>query len=171
MSPVRASLLAACLCSVLVGCDPGRARLNAPPQGFSERQHYLQEPFVYMTDNAMLEDMTFSDVHFVPHTDRLNGLGARRLQRYADLLKYYGGTLYYDTDLDGADPLLQNRVTHAQEYLQLAGLAQDKFDIEVDGPAGRGIRAVEGVQILHAAEAPPKESDGGSGFGGSFASQ
>jgi hypothetical protein len=112
----------------------------------------LQEHFIYMQDNAMLADMCFSDVHFIPHTAELNGLGARRLKRYAKLLAQYGGTLSYDTEMDAGDALVETRIQHAREFLQLAGLSTDRFDIQVGGPGGRGIPAQQAVAALGAGQ-------------------
>ena len=126
---------------ILSGCSESFQRLNAPPQGAAEQACPLQEQYVYMQDNALLADMSFSDIHFVPHTDELNGLGARRLNRYAQLLAVYGGTLHYDTELRAGDPLVTQRLEHATEYLKLAGLNPDKFKIVVGPPGGRGEHA------------------------------
>ncbi|MFQ6049083.1 MAG: hypothetical protein ACE5K7_06945, partial [Phycisphaerae bacterium] len=96
MTWLAAGLLVACLS----GCAQGPpARLNSPPQGLSAYPHPLQQPFLQMTDNAALADMSVADIHFVAHTAELNGLGQRRLDRYVALLKRYGGRLRYDTAL------------------------------------------------------------------------
>ncbi|HOW19883.1 MAG TPA: hypothetical protein PLC79_12685, partial [Phycisphaerae bacterium] len=84
------------------GCAAPPQRLNAPPQGWSSRQAAMQEHYVYMTDNALLAEMDVTDVHFTPHSAALNSLGARRLDRYAALLKESGGELKYDTQLTDA---------------------------------------------------------------------
>jgi len=138
---------------IITACNAPSERLNAPPQGSTEQPHPLQEHFVYMQDNALLADMCFADVHFVPHTAELNGLGARRLGRYAELLAQYGGTLYYDTEMKEDDELVQARLEHAAEFLELAGLETDKFELAVGGPGGRGMKAKEAVSALGAAEA------------------
>ncbi|UCG33335.1 MAG: hypothetical protein JSU68_01645 [Phycisphaerales bacterium] len=148
--------VATCLVLTMVltvsGCTQSSERLNAPPQGAAEQANPLQEQYVYMQDNALLADMSISDIHFVPHTAELNGLGARRLNRYAQLLAVYGGTLHYDTELDGSDPLIQKRVEHAVEYAKLAGLDPDKFEIVVGHPGGRGVRATDAIEALDAAD-------------------
>src|SRR5688572_4073256 len=77
------------------GCSEHGERLNAPPQGHTCFQHESQERYVPMTDNAMLADMSMSPVHFVPHQSELNGTGMRRIKRYAEIMKIYGGTLHY----------------------------------------------------------------------------
>ncbi len=117
----QAWIAAAAIAAVVAaGCAEPRERLNAPPQGWSSRQASMQEHFVYMTDNAMLAEMHVSDVHFIPHTASLNGLGARRLDRFASLLKETGGELHYDSDLDDAG-LIRERIASVREYLAAAG--------------------------------------------------
>ena len=156
------------LALMLTGCAAPSERLNAPPQGPAEHPHPLQEHFVYMQDNALLADMCVSDVHFVPHTSELNGLGARRLKRYAQLLSQYGGKLHYDTELQEGDPLLEARLKHAVEYLQLAGLDADKFELTVGPPGGRGMGAKEAVDGLRVHRAAACTSTSGASSGSSF---
>lgn len=141
---------------VIGGCSESSERLNAPPQGAAEEANPLQEQYVYMQDNALLADMSISDIHFVPHTAELNGLGARRLNRYAQLLGVYGGTLHYDTELDVNDPLINRRMEHAAEYVKLAGLDPDKFEIVVGAPRGRGMPGHEAIDALDAAKTSDK---------------
>ena len=93
----RAAVLVA-FAACVGACGPAAERLNSPPQGWSSRQAAMQEHYVHMVDNAMLAARNVSDVHFVPHTGVLNALGARRLDRYAALLKEYGGRLVLDTE-------------------------------------------------------------------------
>ncbi len=143
------------------GCEKQGQRLNAPPQGATDNPAALQEQLTYMNDNALLSDMSFGDVHFVPHTAELNGLGVRRLNRYAALLQQYGGTLRYDTDLDEDDELLVARMLHAAEYLQLAGLDSSRFEVELADPGGRGMRSEEAIEVRKASEGP--QSGGFSG--------
>ena len=147
---------------LISACNAPSERLNAPPQGSTEQPHPLQEHYVYMQDNALLADMCFADVHFVPHTAELNGLGARRLGRYAELLAQYGGTLYYDTEMQEDDALVQARLEHAAEFLELAGLEPDKFDLDVGGPGGRGMKAQEAIPALGAAKTSPRGASAAS---------
>jgi len=169
MCRVLKCCLAAAFPAALAGCNVPNERLNAPPQGFSESPHPLQEHFIYMQDNAMLADMCFSDVHFIPHTAELNGLGARRLKRYAKLLAQYGGTLSYDTEMSAGEPLVNTRIEHAKEFLQLAGLSEDRFDVQVGGPGGRGIpgdQAIAALQAGRESEGDKEANPMGSLFGG-----
>jgi hypothetical protein len=114
------------------GCAEPSERLNSPPQGWTERQAELQQHFVYMVDNAMLAEMAISDVHFYPHREPLNALGARRLDRYAELLKQYGGTLHYDTTLTDT-ALVEGRIENVRKYLDAAGVDLEKVTVEL-GP-------------------------------------
>ena len=101
---------------VLAGCSKPAERLNAPPQGASDSPSDSQEFFVYMTDNALLADAVIVDEHFIPHTDEISPLGARRLERYAQLMETYRFALRYDTDLDDEE-LVTARIAHVEEYL------------------------------------------------------
>jgi len=125
-------LAVAALAGMLAACAPPGDRLNAPPQGWTSRQAQLQEHYVYMVDNAMLAEMHMSDVHFVPHSDELNSLGARRLDRYASLLKEYGGQLNYDTDVK-EPALVSARLANIRKYLEAAGVSMDRVSVE-QGP-------------------------------------
>ncbi len=145
----------------VAGCPgPTAGRLNSPPQGYTEYQHPMQDDLVYMGDNALLEDMSVSSCHFVPHTAQLNALGARRLNRYVDILKIYGGTLHYD----GAEPdqkMVDDRVDRIRTYLADAGLLDDEVIVEAGMPGGRGMNADEAVDIRQATSFHPKKDTGG----------
>lgn len=128
-----------------VGCDPPPQRLNAPPQGWSSRRSDLQENFVYMQDNQMLSDMHVSDVHFYPHRGALNSLGARRLDRYAGLLKDLGGTIRYDTEMAESDPLVAERLTAIRSYLAAAGADMRRVSVEYGPPPEADMTAEEAI--------------------------
>lgn len=129
---------------LLAGCHDPPSRLNAPPQGWSSRQADMQEHFVYMTDNAMLAEMSVSDVHFVPHQDVLNSLGARRLDRYACLLKDMGGTLNYDTTLYEQD-MIEKRMENIRRYLDAAGAGEDVIKVACGAVRTEGMTAQEAM--------------------------
>ncbi|MCZ6766327.1 MAG: hypothetical protein O7D32_05290 [bacterium] len=148
------------------GCQEQSQRLNAPPQGATDNPAALQEQLTYMNDNALLSDMSFGDAHFVPHTAELNGLGVRRLNRYAALLQQYGGMLRYDTPMSDEDELVVARMAHAVEYLQLAGLDSSRFEIELADPGGLGMRSEEAIQARKAAESPGASGSSGSSLFG-----
>lgn len=129
---------------LVAGCGGVSSRLNAPPQGWAARQTDLQQSFVYMTDNAMLAEMCVSDVHFVPRQGVLNSLGARRLDRYADLLRESGGTLHYDTEVTDT-AMVAERIESVQKYLASAGLAADMVKVKVGGRDSAQMTAVEAM--------------------------
>ncbi len=124
----------------VLGCQPPKERLNSPPQGDAEHQSPVSENFVHMQDNAMLSEMVISSAHFVPHTTELNTLGIRRLNRYAEILDVYGGTLHYD----GRDPeeeMRNTRVDKIKAYLLSCGLENERFDVQPGLNRGPGIDA------------------------------
>lgn len=131
------------------GCGRPPARLNAPPQGHSEQPHALQEPFVHMTDNALLEEMSVSPAHFVPHAAELNALGVRRLKRYATLLKVYGGTLRYD-GTDEPESLVTQRLERVKGLLIAEGVEPTRFDLAAGLAGGSTMNAKEAITIRQA---------------------
>ncbi|MBN1492366.1 MAG: hypothetical protein JXA69_20810, partial [Phycisphaerae bacterium] len=146
-------------------------RLNAPPQGWSSRQSDLHQHYTYMLDNTLLAERCVTDVHFVPHTSVLNSNGARRLDRYAALLKEYGGRLNYDAAIDN-DELIGKRVEAVRVYLSAAGVDMDKITVEQGPVAVAGMSAEEAVaarRSLTVSQKQAGEQDGvnlGSILGG-----
>lgn len=153
-----ASILAAVTVTALLGtwgCGGGSvSRLNAPPQGSSENPSILQDGYISMTDNALLEDMSMSSVHFVPNTAELNALGARRLNRYTEILKIYGGTLRYD-GLDDSDEMVKRRLEQIKSMLTANGVGADKFEVVQAMSGGPGMRATEALVAREATHAKP----------------
>jgi hypothetical protein len=134
----------------LVGCASGpTGRLNAPPQGSSAYPHRLQEPYLQMTDSAVVADMSVADIHFVPHTPELNDLGQWRLAGCVDVLKRHGGTVRYDSQTDDAG-LVRKRLASIREYLEHAGVDPATVKVVVDVAGGRGIDAQEAIDVLKA---------------------
>jgi hypothetical protein len=125
------------------GCAEPSKRLNAPPQGASQRPAELQETFVPMTDNELLSDMSMSSIHFVPHQAELNSTGVRRLTRYAEILKCYGGTLKYDGVEE--QELMKPRLARLEDFLACSGVPKDKFKVEAGLAGGTGGRADEAI--------------------------
>lgn len=136
----------ACGLGLLAGCTEPGQRLNAPPQGATERPNKMQDQYVYMNDNAMLQEMSMSSVHFVPHRPELNALGMRRLSRYAELMKEYGGTLHYDGVKD-PDALADGRKDCIRAYLVSSGLEPGSFNVERGISGGDTFRASEASTI------------------------
>jgi hypothetical protein len=99
-----------------------------------------------MADNAMLQDMSVADFHFVPHTSELSGTGADRLDRMAALLNTYGGTVRYETDL-GDQELLKKRMDHVREYLTVAGCNMDRVEVKAMISGGRGMAGDKAIIV------------------------
>jgi hypothetical protein len=159
-------LVVVAVAGLLTACSPPTDRLNSPPQGWTSRQAQMQEHYVYMVDNAMLGEMNLSDVHFVPHSDELNSLGARRLDRYASLLKEYGGQLNYDTEIKEA-ALINARLAKIRKYLEAAGMDMEKVSVE-QGPVGVCYESADEAiaarnQLTLSAQNPRQQSSGGGG--------
>lgn len=138
------------LCGMLLwgGCQDPDCRLNAPPQGNSERPHPLQDQYTYMNDNALLAEMSMSPSHFVPGRAELNALGLRRLTRYAELLKTYPGTLHYDGP--EPEPLAGQRQESIRSFLADAGVDPNSFQVERGMAGGAGMRAEEAAAVREA---------------------
>jgi len=124
-------------------------QMNSPPQGTAPTSGRLQENYVAMTDNALLMDASMSPVHFVPRTAELNSLGVRRLTRISEILKIYGGAVYYD----GTDPerdLRKDRVEKIRSFLVSCGLDASRFKTEQGFAGGAGTDAEEAISIRNA---------------------
>lgn len=156
------------LCSVIVGvacsaCQKPAARLNAPPHGTCEEPSPLQEEFVQMVDNALLADMTVSDIHFVPQRAMLNSLGEERLTHLADLMERYGGTIRFSTDVTDK-PLVEARTKSILTFLSTRGIDTLADTLVQDMPASTGMDAAQAILIkMNEATYHPKRSAGSSG--------
>lgn len=164
------------IASLVAGCNEPQKRLNAPPHGEAEKTSDLQGTFVYMTDSALLADMTVNDAHFLPHRPQLTTTGVERLGRLASLMQAYGGSINFNTNLeDGA--LISARTETIREFLQEAGLTVSSDTIRRDMPGGEGmeatqaivIRANEGVYKPGQGDAKGKGAGKGGGAGGAGA--
>ncbi len=176
--PRAICLLTALLLTAVVGCPPEPARLNAPPQGASVRQPDIHTNFDYMQDQALISDMSITDLHFVPHTADLNGTGRARLERYAELLAGHGGTLMFDTSLSDGD-LIAARLQTAESFVNEYVPDDSRIAVVTGLPGGRGMTADEAIvrrkqMLSRSAKTNTSESDivpldisGGVGNGGS----
>jgi hypothetical protein len=167
MQIMRLTMMGLMVAVVLWGglaCQNPPERLNAPPQGSSERPHPMQDTFAYMVDNALLEDMSMSAVHFVPHQPDLNALGARRLARYASVLQAYGGKLRYD-GMDDPPELAAGRIEQVKTFLLAEGLDADRIEVVQDLASGRGMCATEAILIREAAKFAPTKQGAGQSSG------
>ena len=134
---------------VLVGCSEPSSRLNAPPQGYSDYPHPMQEPYLAMAGNASAADMSVADVHFVPHTAELNSLGQMRLEHYAQLLKLYGGTLRYDYRVEDGQ-LVRQRLSSIRHFLVTNGVEEDSVEVTTGLPGAYGMEAEEATVVYKA---------------------
>lgn len=102
--------------------------------------------FLDMSDNAILNDMTLADFHFVAHTSEISGTGAARLDRMASLLDAYGGIVRYETYEDDV-ALVEQRLSHVTEYLTLTGCNMSRVQVRAMMSEGRTIPATEAMAI------------------------
>lgn len=136
----------AAMCLLCAACQGPQPRLNAPPHGTTENPSELRSMYVHMVDNALLTDMTLSDIHFMPHRPMLNTLGEERLRRLAALMERWGGTIRYNTD-EPDERLVQQRTEQVLKFLAEAGLDTSAEVLRPDLPGGRGMGAPEAVLI------------------------
>jgi len=120
-------------------------RAKASPEG-----HWRQ-----MSDNAMLSDMAVHDYYFVPHSTELSGTGAERLSRLAVYLDTYGGTVRYDT-LQKDDKLVQKRIDHVREFLEVSGTDMSKVEVTAMLAGGRTMSARQAITIDEKGTAKPQ---------------
>jgi hypothetical protein len=111
-----------------------------------------------MIDEAMLHNMSLADIHFVPHTEKLNKLGEKRLRRYAELLVEYGGTLYLET-ASRDEVFCNTRMQNMMDFLRTASVAADRMQIALGNSAGRGMGAAEAITIKEAAFSPEQQEN------------
>lgn len=130
----------------MVGCSKPNERLNAPPHGVAESVNKMQGTFVYMGDSALLADMTVSDMHFLPHREKLNSLGEQRIARLAELMKAYGGTVRLNSDASD-EAMLKKRIDAVVAALAEFGVDTKGEIVKADLSGGRGMSAAEAVLI------------------------
>lgn len=103
--------------------------------------------FRNMGDNARSRNLAIADVHFVPHTSEVSGLGEAALERFAPWLETYGYVLRYETNLTDEE-LVVKRIAHAREYLALIGCDVDRIRITPMMSGGRMMTAVDAIRIM-----------------------
>jgi hypothetical protein len=135
-----------CVCMFASGCSQSSPRLNAPPQGPAEEVHDMQGPLVYMTDNALLADMSVSDGHFLPHRAMLSTTGEQRVHRLGQLMEAYGGTIRMNSNLED-ETLLAQRTETVRTYLAGMGIDTGTEVVVNDMRGGAGMDAVEALLI------------------------
>lgn len=139
-------LPALAVCLVCNACQRAAPRLNAPPHGLPEQSSELQDTYLYMVDNGLLEDMTISDIHFTPHRPALNTLGEERLCRLAGLLEVYGGVVRFNTSIPDVN-LVQQRTDAIRAFLNEQGVDTTTEVLTRDLPGGRGMDAKQAILI------------------------
>lgn len=149
------------LCVAGMACSKiptaGQVYSNRMDESLASPRPYL----TYMADNAMLHDMTIADLHFIPHTNELNGTGAARLDRLAVLLDVYGGVVRYET-YSTDDEFVEQRLAHVRDYLATTGCDMSRVDVEAMISGGRGLPAEQAVKIMEAGTKKPSESAAGA---------
>ncbi len=142
---------------MVAGCAEPHKRLNAPPQGASNHPHKMADQYTYMNDNALLAEMSMSPAHFLDGRPDLNGSGLRRLNRYAELLQQYGGTLHYD-GVEDPEPLADQRMEKIRSFLAQSGVDQKSCKVERGLAGGKGMRGQEAGEIRRAADYSPEKA-------------
>lgn len=136
---------AACV-AVMSGCNQPESRMNAPPHGMPENVHEMQGTYTYMADNALLADMSISDMHFLPHRAQLTSQGEQRVERLAELMRAYGGTLRLSSrGLDAG--LLSQRAAAVRARLAECGVDTTQEVLVQDMPGGAGMDAAQAILI------------------------
>lgn len=105
-----------------------------------------QAHFTYMADNAIAQDMSIADIHFVGHTVELSGVGVNRLDRMAQFLNTYGGTVRYET-FRVEDELIKQRLDHVREYLAMINCDMSRVEVATGISGGRGMPAYTAIEI------------------------
>lgn len=148
-------------CIACGACQQPISQLNAPPHGATEKPSELQAQYAHMVDNALLADMTVSDVHFVPHRAMLNSLGEERLARLASLMEVCGGTVRFNTDVTDEE-LVSERVEKIRTFLRQAGVDTSQPILKRDLPGGAGMDAREAILIKARDLGLSKKKSGGA---------
>jgi hypothetical protein len=145
--------------TVVFDCgEPTKPRLNAPPQGEATDKPEWGRYFDYHDDQGMLADMSIADIHFVPHSAELSGVGEARLERYAELLARTGGRISYDTTLRD-QALVEARLATARAFLKDALPTAKTIEVALGLPGGRGMTTKEASLGKAVAEQPePRNS-------------
>lgn len=116
--------------------------------------------FTYMVDNAILHDMSISDIHFIPHSNELSGTGVFRLDRMAPLLNTYGGIVRYET-IETDKERLKARISYVEEYLSVVGCDMENIEVKIMLSGGRGMSASKALAGLEEVEDADEIGDDG----------
>ncbi|MCP4589892.1 MAG: hypothetical protein GY842_04050 [bacterium] len=143
----RACSLALAITVICVGCDGQNKRLNVPPQGFTGSPCQLQEFYTPMVENALRYDMCLAEIHFYPHSAKINGLGEWRLEQYCQTLADEGGTLHLETPHPD-DELTAKRLENISDFFLASGFESGAVEVAVGLPQGRPLDGADAVRIL-----------------------
>lgn len=133
--------------AVLAGCNEPAKRANAVEHGGDESEASPQaETYKNMVDNALLADMSVSDMHFLPHRATLSRLGIDRVTRLATLIQAFGGQIRMSSD-ETDEKLVSERTAAITEFLTTAGIEHADTLVVRDMPGGRGMSATEATAI------------------------
>jgi hypothetical protein len=169
-SATTITALAAGLVMASAACDGKQeyqTQMDAEMQYMDHTMAHYGSHMRDMSDNAILSDMSVADIHFVPHTSELSGIGVARLDRMAAMLNTYGGTVRYETDLRDED-LMQKRINNVREYLAVAGCNMDRVEVKAMISGGRGM-AADKAMIVEAKGTAKPSSTGAAQAGASSA--
>lgn len=164
MRKIVVSLLLAGL--ACCGCNEPKDRVNTPLHGPGGGINDMQGTLVYMSDNALLADMSMSDMHFYPHRPRLNEVGQERLCRLISLIEAYGGAIRFSSSVEDEN-LSRARLQTVTSFMQDAGLNVTAENLTEGLPGGRGMDAPQAIMIKlnEGSYIPPKKAGGASGGG------
>jgi hypothetical protein len=150
---------------VTIACRPVQQRVETMADEPTATEAALRN----MGDNGRSHDLAIADVHFIPHSSEISGLGEAALERFAPWLEVYGGTLRYETYLTDEE-LVVKRIAHAREYLALVGCDVDRIHVKAMISGGRMITAADAVRIMKAGSAAVAAGGQAAAPGGAISS-
>jgi hypothetical protein len=124
-----------------VGCESIKEQQN-PLWNQPLARDTLDQYYEPMIDNAVAQNMTVAECHFVPHTAKLNSLGVHRLDRIIKVLRKYGGVVRYET-FSKDEEAVDNRLAEIGQHLAATGLEMSNVSVESKMSGGRGVSALE----------------------------
>lgn len=157
----RPIILVSTLLVMNAACDNHKTTTDLQMSRMDESKRTFASYNADMVDNAILQDMSVADIHFIAHTGELSGVGEARLNRMAKLLHTYGGTVRYETTLDD-EVLMGQRLAHVREYLALTGCDMERVEVTDMMSGGRGLPGNEAVKKFVKGTAKPKKAKGPS---------
>jgi hypothetical protein len=141
--------LAAGVGLLLAGCadESGKhdAHKEAADGTYVEEKPSSTGTFEQMSDEALLADMSMSDVHFYPHRAKLRPMGEDRVRRLAALMDAHGGTVRMCGDVP--EELQTQRTRIVRDMLAKMGVDTTVEVVTLDMAGGRGMSAQEAILI------------------------